>query len=60
MEVLTRPQVLVIGKLYPLDLEIFTKVKYNYSFESDFIYRFILFQILKLAYSMFNILQNLK
>ncbi|KAJ6649039.1 Odorant receptor 4 [Pseudolycoriella hygida] len=39
MEILRRPQQLVIAKVYPLDLDIFTR-------------------ILRIAYSMFNILQS--
>lgn len=67
MEVLKRPQELVIGKVYPLDLAMFTKVSHNPKHKKIYhecigslvIFAYF-FQILRLAYSMFNILQSFK
>lgn len=60
-EVLKKPQLLVIGKLYPLDLEIFSNVRKKNNFHSTCKPKFALyFQILNFAYSQFNILKNMK
>lgn len=59
-EVLKQPQVLVIWKLYPLDLQTFTSVSLSLIWcHLSILPMFDVLQILKFAYSMLNILRNL-
>lgn len=60
MEPLKRPQKLIVAKIYPLDLEIFTNVRHILWMNSCMLITLILLQILNAAYSMFNILKNLE
>lgn len=62
VEYLKNPHKLVIGKMYPLTLETFTRVGrdiYGTLYISSFNIKFPL-QILKSAYSLFNILKTTK
>lgn len=62
MAILARPEELVIGKLYPLNLVTFTAVSFI-DFQFRFfvvIFKLLLLKILKGAYSMFNLLQRFK
>jgi hypothetical protein len=60
-ELVKHPKELVIGKLYRLTLEAFTKVElYNPIVECDATFFSFFLQILNSAYCMFNILKSLK
>lgn len=61
-EVLRKPQLLVIGKLYPLDLEVFSNVGNNFYLTSlvSISKLSLYFQILNFAYRLFNVLKNMK
>lgn len=62
MGMLTQPQELVIGKVFPLNLATFTSVSlFDLRIASFFcLIYFNIVQIMKGAYSMFNILLSLK